>query len=225
MTNFACEFCKKEFTTESRLINHLCEPKRRYLQRDDKPVKLGFIAYDRFYQKSMGRKKSQTYESFMKSTLYGAFVRFGKHLIDLNALNPIGFIDFLLRIEAPIDKWTTQNLYATYVRELNKIEPPIDALTRNFMLMQEWSISSGHEWFDFFRKVEPPLAAFWISNGRISPWILFTASSAHDLLIRCSPEQSMLIDKAIDAKFWQLKLERHQQEVDEIRAILAENGI
>ena len=56
----------------------------------------------------MGRKKPQTYENFMKSPLYGAFVRFGKHLIDLNALNPIGFIDFLLRIEAPIDKWATQ---------------------------------------------------------------------------------------------------------------------
>ena len=28
----------------------------------------------------------------------------------------------------------------------------------------------------------------------------------------------MLIDKAIDAKFWQLKLERHQQEVDEIES-------
>lgn len=222
---FYCEFCKQDFINERRLINHLCEQKRRYLQRDDKAVKLGFLAYDRFYQRSMGRRKPQTYESFAKSTLYSGFVRFGKHLIDINALNLIGFIDFLLRIEAPIDKWISTILYATYVRELNKTEPALDALERNFMLMQEWAVSTGAEWFDFFRKVEPALATLWISSGRISPWVLFTASSAHDLLARFSPEQTGLVEKAIDPEFWRLKLERHQQEVEVIRSMLAENGI
>jgi hypothetical protein len=220
---FLCGFCKRDFTTETRLINHLCEKKRRFLQKDDKPVKLGFMAYARFFKLSMG--KQTTYEGFAKSKMYGAFIRFGKHIVDLNALNPIGFIDFLIRSEVKIDRWTDLVMYSTYIRELNKNEPPIDAIERNFMLMQQWSVSSGEDWCDFFRKVEPPQAVMWIVNGRLSPWLIFTASSAHILLARLSPEQNQMVESAIDAGFWRLKIERHKQDVDTIRIMLAENGI
>ncbi len=220
---FFCDFCKTAFTTERRLINHLCEQKRRFLQREDQSNRRGFMAYERFYNRSMG--KSVTYENFMKSSLYGAFVRFGKHCIDVNVLNLLGFVDFLLRVEAPVDKWTNLTLYDTYVRELNKTEPPIDALERVFKVMQQWAIESDENWIDFFRKVQPPLAALWISNGKISPWVLFTASSAHDLLKRLPPEQIAMVEKAIDPVFWKLKIERHQNEVEIIRSILAEYGI
>lgn len=220
---FTCEFCKRDFTTEARLVNHLCEEKRRYLQKDDKPVRMGFMAYERFFKISMG--KPTTYDKFAKSTLYGAFVRFGRYLVDLNAINPMGFTDFLIRSEVPIDRWTGSTLYATYVRELNKNEPPIDAIERNFMLMQQWSVHSGEEWYDFFRKVAPSQAALWIVNGRLSPWLLFTASSAHMLLDRFSEEQTTMMQNTIDTGFWKLKIDRHQAEVNTIRAMLAENGI
>lgn len=221
--SFKCEFCHREFTTERRLIVHLCEPKRRYQQRDDRAVTLGFMAYEQFYRKSMGRQPS--YDSFIASNLYGAFVRFGKHLIDLGAVNSVGFIDFLLRIEVPLDRWTDLPLYNTYVRELTKNEAVLDALERNVKLMQQWSSQTGEPWHEFFRKVEPPLAALWIANGRISPWILFTASTAHELMERMTLEQSNMVERTIDPEFWKLKIQRHQHEVDTIRSMLAEYGI
>jgi hypothetical protein len=223
LPTFICAFCKRDFTTENRLLVHLCEQKRRYLQKDDKPVRLGFTAYERFCQRTM--YKQATYDGFAKSALYGAFVRFGRYLIDLNALNPLGFIEFLIRVETPLNNWTSDILYSTYIRELNKNESPIDAIERNFMLMQQWSVSSGENWQDFLRKVEPPQATLWIVNGRISPWLLFTASSAHAMFARFSPEQNALVEKTIDAVFWKLKIDRHQAEVEIIRAMLAENGI
>jgi hypothetical protein len=220
---FICEFCNRNFTSEKRLMNHLCEARRRHLQRDDKPVKLGFMAYERFLKRTM--RKHPTYESFSASSLYGAFIRFGRYLINLNAMNPLGFIDYLILAETPIARWTDNVMYSTYIRELNKNEPPIDAIERNFTLMQQWSTSSGEEWFDFFRKVEPPQAALWIANGRISPWLLFTASSAHALFARFTSEQTAMVENTIDPGFWQLKIERHKEEVNTIRAMLAENGI
>lgn len=222
---FICEFCKTELTTEKRLFAHLCEAKRRHLQKDDPATRRGFIAYERFYIKNMGHKKSPTYENFAKSHFYGAFVRFGRHTIDVNVLNLLGYIDFLLRTEVPIDKWTSHALYNTYVVELNKTEPPLNALERVFKVMQQWSIETGEEWNDFFRKIEPPRAALWIANGKISPWILFTASSAPELFKRMPPEQAAMVERTIDPEFWRLKLERNQQEVEVIRSMLAENGI
>lgn len=193
------------------------------MQKDDKPVRLAFTAYERFCKLAMNN--TTTYEKFAKSTLYTAFVKFGRHLVDLNPINPLGFIDFLIRGEIKIDKWTSFNLYSTYVRELNKNEPPLDAIERNFMLMEEWSISSDEPWNDFFRKVAPSQAALWIVNGRISPWLLFTASSAFELLQRFTPEQNEMMEKSIDTAFWKLKIERHKDEVNTLRAMLAQNGI
>lgn len=223
--SFACGYCRREFTTESRLVSHLCEQKRRHLARDDHPVRLGFMAYQQFYTKAMGRRTPPDYASFAKSKMYAAFVRFGKHLIDLNTVNPRAFIDFLLRIEAPIDRWTSPTLYGTYIRELNKNESPLDAIERNFMLMQQWSLENDVDWRDFFRKVDPPRAALWIVSGRISPWILLTASSAGDLLDRMTADQMKTIEQAVDADFWRAKLARNAEEVETIRTMLAENGI
>lgn len=220
-----CDFCKRSFTTEGRLLRHTCEQKRRYQQRDEKHVKLGFMAYVQFYRRSMPRKGEPTYASFAKSSLYLAFVRFGRHLMDLNAVNPMNFVDFLLRIEAPIDRWLSPMLYQTYIRELNKNEAPLDALQRNFELMAKWANEHNDDWRTFFKKIDVPLAALWIANGRISPWILFTASSAHDLLQRLNPEQVELIETSIDPEFWRLKIERHSDDVEWIRTVLAEHGI
>jgi len=223
--DFRCEFCRRQFTTELRLVNHLCEPKRRHLQRDDKAVQLGFMAYQRFWQRSMRRKKEATYDGFAKSTLYTAFVRFGRHLISLNAINVFSFIDFLLRVNAKIDQWTNPTLYATYIRELTKTEEPIDALERTFMLMHQWADDTAQDWRHFFRQVETPLAVLWITSGRLSPWVLFTASCAHDLFNRLTAEQIKLIDQAIDQNYWRIKLEFHQNNVAMIRTMLAEHDI
>jgi hypothetical protein len=224
-SEFTCDFCHRGFLTDGKLLIHMCEQKRRHLQRDEKPVKLAFIAYQTFYQRSMRQKTPPTYTSFAKSTLYLVFVRFGRHVLDLNAVNPLAFIDFLLRVEAPIDKWMNPTLYSTYIRELNKNETPLDALARNFILMQQWATENGDDWRTFFRKIDVPLAALWIANGRISPWVLFIASSAHDLMQRFNPEQVALIEHSIDPEFWRLKIERHQSDVEMIREVLAEHGI
>lgn len=223
--SFTCDFCHRSFAKEKTVLLHVCEQKRRHMQRDEKPVKLAFIAYQQFFVRRMSNRTPPTYESFAKSTLYLVFVRFGRHIIDLNAVNPMGFIDFLLRIQAPVDKWISPTLYETYIRELNKNETPLDALERNFVLMKRWADESGNDWHDFFREIEVPLAALYIVNGRISPWILFIAASAHELMQRFNPEQVSLIERAIDPEFWRLKIERHKNDVEMIREMLAEHGI
>lgn len=216
-----CSFCGKELTTERRLANHSCEQKRRHLQRDDKAVQLGYTAYKEFYQRSMGRKKPPSYESFAKSDLYKVFVAFGKHVVNIRAIKPLTFIQFLLRHEVKVDHWTRHSHYITYVCELTRTEDPLDAIERNFDIMKEWALEHPPEnWQDFFRRVEPTLAVLWITSGRLSPWLLFTAVSAEQLMSRLSAEQTRKVYSVIDAHFWELKLERHKDEVERIRAIL-----
>ena len=62
--NYECQFCKRSFTKEKTLTAHVCEPKRRHQQRDEKHVQIAYIAYKRFYELTQGSSNFKTYEHF-----------------------------------------------------------------------------------------------------------------------------------------------------------------
>lgn len=223
---FACDYCKKSFSRESTLLVHMCERKRRIVvDQESKHVKLAFSVFQRFHEINYKGRKPKTFESFAESQLYGDFIRFGRYLLNLNAIDPKAFVDFLIKTEVKINKWQTPSVYETYIRELNKKETPMAAIQRNFMLMEQWANDTGENWIDFFRKIGPAQATLWIKSGRISPWILFTASSAAELFARLSDEQLELVQQNIDPDFWRVKLSRAKDDVDFIRAQLDEAGL
>ena len=53
MTHTCC-YCKKSFVKETSLEIHMCEPKRRYREKDERGVQLGLGAYLRFYEITQG---------------------------------------------------------------------------------------------------------------------------------------------------------------------------
>lgn len=203
----------------------MCEKRRRYADRDHKHVRMGFFAYGRFYEVNYRGKKQKTFDEFVDSRFYSGFVAFGRYLDEINAINPMAFIDYLIKLGEPLDKWRSPVVYETYVRELNKRESPDAAVERNILLMQQWSVDSGEHWTDFFRKIKPPLATLWIKSGRISPWVLYVATSATDLFDRMSDEQMQLVESVLDPAFWRGKMRTHQHEVAQIKAILDEAGV
>ena len=62
-TKFKCPYCGKEFTRERTLQVHMCEPKRRHLQKDEKWVINAFMVYQRFYQIHQNNSKEKTVKS------------------------------------------------------------------------------------------------------------------------------------------------------------------
>ena len=222
---YRCEYCDKPYKSERRFLVHLCEKKRRYLCRDDKPNRVGFMIFQRFWDMNYRSKKNRTYDDFANSSLYLALVAFGRYINDINAIQPNDFIEFLLKGEVPIDKWRTPPVYEAYVRALARIETPAKAVERNFLLMQQWALDTGLEWTDFFRKIAPTQAVSWIISGRISPWVLYLAPSAVDMMNRFNEEQIGLVKTTIEPKFWAIKIKVNAQEVAIIREQLELAGL
>ena len=90
---YECKYCGVKFSRESTLNVHQCEPKRRDLQRNDKGVRIGYIAWMRFFELTQGSAKLKTYEDFCKSLLYKDFVKFGRHCHNIDTINVNKFID------------------------------------------------------------------------------------------------------------------------------------
>ena len=223
--DLTCEYCHKSFSLEKTFLVHMCELKRRWLDQDTKYVKLGYMVYKRFYEVNYRHQKEKNFDDFMRSQFYSSFTKFGRYLLNIDAIRPKEFIEFLIKQGVKLDRWESPRTYEAYLRELNKRETPAAAIERNFMLMVQWGEETGENWTDFFRKISPALAVHYIQAGRISPWILFTASSAGDLIGRMSEEQLALVQKNIDPDFWGVKLKRAAEEVDFIRQQLDDAGL
>lgn len=221
---FHCEFCKKDFVRESSLINHMCEKKRRWMWRDERYIRLGFMAFQKFYEISLRSKKPKEYKDFMDSLYFSAFTKYGRYLEHIHAIEAAGFTEFLIKGNVKIDDWTNELWYESWTRELTKREPPMKAVERNILLMEQWGREYDENWIDFFRKVPTAQATTWIRKGRISPWLLYSGVG-QSLFDRLSDEQLGLIKEWINPLFWTAKLRDNREEVDQIKAILLEAGV
>ena len=102
--------CKSKDTTSSSV-----RTKRRYLQRDEKWVVNAFMVFQRFYQIHQHNSKPKTYDDFVKSSYYNAFVKFGRFIMHINPLYPDKYIDYVLQSKVKLDHWARDDLYEMYL--------------------------------------------------------------------------------------------------------------
>lgn len=222
---YTCAYCNKSFTKEKTLTVHMCEQKRRHMVQNDLPVRLAFRSYQQFYTKNTNSKKPKSYSEFAKSPYYTAFVRFGKHMLDINAIDPEQFVDFVLRMGVKLDNWCKDTVYEEYVRDLTKRESVDRAVERNILLMKQWSIQEEQEWTQFFARITPQLAVHWIRTGRISPWIIYACDAAQNLLDRMNDEQITMIAEYIDPIYWRKRVIKQKEDVEWIKTVFEQAGV
>lgn len=222
---FRCRFCDKEFKKEGSFLKHLCARKSRFIDRDLPQVRLGYAAYLKFYK--FNYRKEPSFELFIASKYYNAFVNFGKYMVDVQAIEPMEFVQFVIEKGAslPVDRWGTDTVYETYVRQRTMRETPEVAAERTILLMQQWAIETGNDYRDFFRLISTPRAVHWIRSGRISPWMLYATASGLELLARLSDEEVNIVSSYIDPTSWARRIKLFAREVDGLRAIFKEVGL
>ncbi len=204
-----CTYCGKEFAKERTLQVHLCEPKRRYLQKDEKWVVNAFMVFQRFYEIPQHNSKPKTYDDFVKSAYYNAFVKFGRFIMHINPLYPDKYIEFVLRSKIKLDHWARDDLYETYLIEALKSEPVESALQRSITTMMDWANEQNAQWSDYFRLVNTNRAVQHIQQGKISPWLLLGCNAGKKMLKSFNDEQLQMIERFINPSFWPSKLKSY----------------
>jgi hypothetical protein len=224
-TEFTCTFCAKVFKREKAFAAHVCRQKRRFFEKDTKAARLALHAFVHFHEVHYRGRIPPTHDKFMQSTLYDAFLDFGKYILDIDAIDPRSYIDYMVRSGIPIDRWCRDAEYEKYVANLTAKESPDRAFERSIILMEEWAVSQKARWQDFFREVSPGLAVRWLISGRISPWVMLNCSTGQALLGRLTDEQMTLIKPAINVRFWNGKFSRHTEAVADIQSTLESEGL
>ena len=221
---FQCEYCKKQFARENSIEVHMCEPKRRRLNKTERGVELGFQAYIRFYETMQGSAKLKTHNDFCESAYYKAFVKFGRYCVSTKTINPKQFMEWLLKHQKKIDRWASDQLYTEYLLDYLKIENVSDALSRAIEYSIDWSEKQSAPAHDCLRYGNSNALCYAIVTGRISPWVLYNSESGAKFLSELSTAQVSMIWPYIDSDLWQKKFQTYLADQEYARDILAKAG-
>ena len=190
-------------------------------------VQLGLQAYLRFYEMTQGSAKLKTYEDFVNSSFYAAFVRFGRHVIAIKAVNPRMYMDWVIKENKKLDHWCKESVYLEYLHNYLRRESVQDAVERALMEMQAYADQGNgiKNFQDYFRFGNANRICHHICNGRISPWIVFNCDSGVEFLERLNEEHVACILPWIDPDYWQRKFQDYVADTEWTKTVLKEAGL
>ena len=223
--NYKCGYCEKSFAREKTLMVHICEPKRRHLSRNEKHVQLALLTYQRFYEISQKTSKKKTFDDFVDSPYYNAFVKFGSFMSNTNPIYPEKFIDFVIKSGVKLDHWCRDELYDTYLEELLKLEPADGAIQRSIQTMMDWADDKEAAWNHYFNYVNLNRATHDIKEGKISPWVLLNSKTAKEMLKKLNDEQLEIIGPFINPTFWMKRFKALPADTELVKEVIREAKI
>lgn len=226
--SYKCKYCEREFRKESTLAAHLCEPKRRWQQETETGVQFGFRSYIQFYETTQGSAKLKSYEDFVNSPYYNAFVRYGRHLVAIRAVNSNSFTTWLLKNNKKLDHWCKDSFYDEWLQDYIKKEAVQDALERGLKEMQEYAEHNRdlrNGFLDYFRYGNSNRICHHITTGRISAWVVYNCSSGVSFLEGLDSGQIDMIMPYIDPDYWQRRFHDYMADTEWAKHVLQEAGL
>jgi len=221
---FQCQYCHKEFKGERTLLIHVCEPKRRWQAKDDKGAVLGMHTYIKFYEYNQQSARTRTFEDFVDSPYYTAFVKFGNYCINTKCIKTERFINWVVTSKIKLDKWATDSTYTLFLDSMLHTENVNDALTRAVEYSMEWGDEKSMRPEDIMRYASNSRLCYAITTGKLSPWIIYQSTSGQEFLNKLPPEQMQMIWSVIDPDTWQPIFEKKQADVQYVEEILDAAG-
>ena len=219
-----CNFCKKSFQKESSIAIHLCEPKRRHQEQDERGVQLGLQAYLKFYESMQGTAKLKTFSDFAESSYYRAFVKFVRYCVATRVISPSRFLEWLLKNNKKIDNWCKDSMYEEYLLWYLTVESPEDALTRAIEFSLDWAEKNQAKAEDCLRYGSSNGMVHAIVSGRISAWVIYNSESGQSFLTTLNSEQISIIWPYVNTEVWQKKFADYKADQEYVREILTNLG-
>ena len=195
------------------------------MSKNEKHVQLALLTYQRFYEINQRNSKPKTFDDFMASPYYNAFVKFGSFMSNTAPIYPDRFIEFVIKSGVKLDHWCRDELYYTFLKEIVRTEPADGAIQRTIQTMMDWADANNAPWSHYFSYANLNRITHHIKEGKISPWILLNSKSGKDMLQKLNDEQLEIISTIIDPIFWKKRFKTLPADVELVRDVIKEAKI
>ena len=221
---FRCDHCRRTFVKPGSFAKHLCEQKRRWQDKDRPPNRIAFQAWLKFYGQMQPSRKKREYRDFSESAYYLGFIRYGLYCCEAGVVNPLAYVDYLLKQNIPLDSWNSDRVYTKYLIFYLRDENPLDAIKRSVEYMLNIAEAENVQLGDVFRYVNSNKICHHIATGKISPWILYRSKSGVEFLSNLNQDQQGVIFEYIDPERWLIKFKREADSVQQVEEIIKAIG-
>lgn len=212
-TTFKCKYCSRDFVRETTLMKHLCDKKRRILDKDLKQNRIAYQSWLIFRKLSIANvKHDKPYDDFIQNKYFTDFMKLAKHIIDLSLDKPDEFVKFLIMNSVKINDWTKAVVYETYIKDRTRKETAERAIERSLLNIKAWAERTGNSWHDYFVKVSTVDAVQDIRMGRISPWCTFATDQGSRLIDRLEQGQIETLIEYMEPNSWRAKVMRQRDD-------------
>jgi hypothetical protein len=186
---------------------------------------MGLLTFQQFYDFTNKGKNPKSFDDFVDSPYYTAFVKFGSFMVNTAPIYPEMFIDFVVKSGVKLDHWCRDELYEQYLTDLIKKEPADGAIQRTIKTMMEWADVNSAPWEHYFQYVNLNRATHDIKEGLVSPWVLLNTKSGKELLQRMNDEQLEIVGPMIDPQFWLRRFKSLPADMELVKDIIREAKI
>jgi|TARA_B110000444_G_scaffold60236_1_gene56095 hypothetical protein len=170
-------------------------------------------------------KNEKTYDEFMTSKYYLAFVKFANYILGVYVSNVEKYIEWLLKQRVRIDKWASDEVYESYIKEFNVRESVDRAVERTILTIKQWAEDNSTDWLNFFTEVSTPRAVHMIRSGKLSPWLLYNSKGGIRLMESLTQEQMIMIEEYVSPNSWSKRFEESPDDVKFVIQITKAAGI
>ena len=216
---YSCKYCNAKFAKEKTLTVHMCEQKRRFTQKDERRVQLGYQTFVRFYELCQKSSKPKSYEDFCKSPYYTAFVKFGSFISNVKPLYPHKYIDYVVTSGVKLDHWCREEMYQKYAGDLILREKVETAMERSIKTMMDWADEQEAPWNDYFRYASLNRVTQHLRDGKISAWLVLNCTSGKEMLSKFNDEQLGIVYAVMDPQHWAIRFKRSPVDVELVKEI------
>jgi hypothetical protein len=206
----------------------MCEPKRRWQQENSTWVQLGLKSYLRFYEITQGSARDKSYEDFVVSPYYNAFVKFGSYCQQIRCINFSNYLDWLLKNNRKLDNWCSDRLYGEWLPVYLQREAWEDGVQRSILEMEDYAnnnLDLKNGLADYFRYGSPNRICYHISTGRTSAWVVYNCASGIAFLDGLNTEQVGIVLPWIDPDYWQKRFQDCADDTETVKHILKTAGL
>jgi hypothetical protein len=222
--SYTCKYCEREFKRESSLAVHVCEQKKRYQEKDERGVQIGYQAYLKFFEYTQGSAKLKTFDDFAASPYYRAFVKFGRYCVSIKAISVPLFIEYVIKNNKKLDHWARDSVYQEYLMHTLVTEPADRALVRAMEYSIEWGEENNANPQDVIRFNNANRVCQLITKGTLSPWVVYNSESGMEFLSKLNEEQQKIIWDYIYPETWERIFSKYIADQEYVKEMLRQAG-
>ena len=115
-------------------------------------------------------------------------------------------------------------MYTKYLIEYLRIEDPLDAIARSVQTTMDLAEKEGIVPKDYLCYGNPNKICHSITNGKISPWMLYHSDSGIKFLDCLNESQVKMVIDYINPELWKIKFNREPENVKQVKELLNAGG-